>query len=43
LDFVDTLFWAYHAVDQQEVLTFDEKLRKYIEKREAGGNYENAA
>jgi predicted nucleic-acid-binding protein len=32
LDFVDTLLWAYHAVDQQEILTFDEKLRKYIEK-----------
>jgi predicted nucleic-acid-binding protein len=31
-DFVDTLLWAYHAVEQQEILTFDEKLRKHIEK-----------
>jgi predicted nucleic-acid-binding protein len=34
LDFVDTLLWAYHAVEQQEVLTFDDKLRKYIERTE---------
>ncbi|CAK8725527.1 PIN domain-containing protein [Candidatus Electrothrix laxa] len=31
-DFVDTLLWAYHAVEQREVLTFDKKLRRYIEK-----------
>lgn len=31
-DFVDMLLWAYYAVEQQEVLTFDEKLRRYIEK-----------
>jgi predicted nucleic-acid-binding protein len=29
-DFVDTLLWAYHAVEQQEVFTFDDKLDKYI-------------
>jgi predicted nucleic-acid-binding protein len=23
-DFVDTLLWAYHAVEQQEVFTFDD-------------------
>ena len=34
-DFVDTLLWAYHAVDRQEVLTFDEKLRRHIEKTES--------
>lgn len=32
LDFVDTLLWAYHTVEKQEVLTFDDKLRKYIER-----------
>ncbi|WP_417909899.1 PIN domain-containing protein [Candidatus Electronema sp. PJ] len=31
-DFVDTLLWAYHVVEQQEVLTFDAKLRKHIER-----------
>lgn len=30
LDFVDTLLWAYNAVEQQEVFTFDNKLNKYI-------------
>ena len=34
-DFVDTLLWAYHVVEQQEVLTFDEKLRRCIEKTES--------
>ncbi len=29
-DFVDTLLWAYHAVEQQEIFTFDDKLLKYI-------------
>ncbi len=29
-DFVDTLLWAYHAVEQYEVLTFDENLQKHI-------------
>lgn len=29
-DFVDTLLWAYHAIEQQEVFTFDDKLHKYI-------------
>lgn len=34
-DFVDTLLWAYHAVEQHEVLTFDEKLRKHIKRTDA--------
>ena len=29
-DFVDTLLWAYHAVECHQVLTFDERLHKYI-------------
>lgn len=29
-DFVDTLLWAYHIVEHEEVFTFDEKLRKRI-------------
>jgi predicted nucleic-acid-binding protein len=32
LDFVDTLLWAYSAVEQQEVFTFDDKLFKYIQR-----------
>jgi predicted nucleic-acid-binding protein len=31
LDFVDTLLWAYHAIEQQEVHTFDSKLAKLIQ------------
>jgi predicted nucleic-acid-binding protein len=31
-DFVDTLLWAYHIVEQHEVLTFDEKLQKHIQR-----------
>ena len=31
-DFVDTLLWSYHAVEQQEVFTFDEKLHKFIQR-----------
>ncbi len=30
LDIVDTLLWAYAVVEQQQVLTFDEQLRKYL-------------
>jgi predicted nucleic-acid-binding protein len=33
-DFVDTMLWAYHVVEQQEVFTFDDKLNKHI--RRAG-------
>ncbi len=33
-DFVDTLLWAYHVVEQQEVLTFDAKLRRHIERHD---------
>jgi predicted nucleic-acid-binding protein len=29
-DFVDTLLWAYHIVEQHDVLTFDQKLSKHI-------------
>lgn len=32
LDFVDALLWAYHAIEQQEVFTFDDKLNKYIQR-----------
>lgn len=38
-DFVDTLLWAYHAVEQQEIFTFDDKLRKYI--KQTGTDAEN--
>ncbi|KPA09188.1 pilus biogenesis protein [Candidatus Magnetomorum sp. HK-1] len=31
-DFVDTLLWAYHAVEQHDIITFDEKLSKYIQR-----------
>ena len=31
LDFVDTLLWAYHSVEQQEVFTFDNKLYRTIQ------------
>ncbi len=31
-DFVDTLLCAYHAVEKQEVLTFDRKLHKLIQR-----------
>lgn len=34
-DFVDTLLWSYHVVEQQDVLTFDEKLRKRIERHDS--------
>ncbi len=31
-DFVDTLLCAYQMVEQQEIFTFDNKLRKYIQR-----------
>lgn len=31
-DFVDTLLWAYHMVEKQEIFTFDEKLNKHIQR-----------
>ena len=31
LDFVDTLLWAYNAVEQPDVFTVDKKLRRCIE------------
>jgi len=36
LDFVDTVLWAYHAVEHHDVLTFDDKLRKHIRRTDAG-------
>lgn len=30
LDFVDTLLCAYHAIEQQEIFTFDNKLSQFI-------------
>jgi len=30
LDFVDALLWAYHAVEQHEIHTFDNQLNKLI-------------
>ena len=42
LDFVDALLWAYHVVEQKEVLTFDEKLRNHIKRTDAK-NEETAA
>jgi predicted nucleic-acid-binding protein len=32
LDFVDTLLWSYHAVEQHEIFTFDHKLNKQIQR-----------
>jgi predicted nucleic-acid-binding protein len=31
LDFVDTLLWAYHTVEQHSIFTFDKKLNRYIQ------------
>lgn len=31
LDFVDALLWAYHAVERQDIYTFDHKLSKLIQ------------
>jgi predicted nucleic-acid-binding protein len=33
LDLVDAFLWAYHVVKQQDVFTFDDKLRKYIQRK----------
>lgn len=41
LDFVDTVLWAYHAVEHHDVLTFDDKLQKHIERTNA--NVQGAA
>lgn len=30
-DFVDCLLWAYHVIEEEEVFTFDEKLRKHLQ------------
>jgi predicted nucleic-acid-binding protein len=32
--FVDCLLWAYHTVDQQTILTFDNKLQKLIQRKD---------
>jgi hypothetical protein len=29
---VDTLLWAYHVVEKQEIFIFDEKLNKHIQR-----------
>ncbi len=34
LDIVDTLLWAYAVIEQQQVLTFDEQLRKYLQRQQ---------
>lgn len=31
-DFVDCLLWAYRVVEAEEVFTFDEKLRKHLQR-----------
>ncbi|MBN6742596.1 PIN domain-containing protein [Acidithiobacillus sp. MC6.1] len=35
LDFVDTLLWASHVVDQEEVFTFDAKLQRSMRQEES--------
>ena len=30
LDFVNTLFCAYHGVEGKQVLTFDQKLKQFV-------------
>jgi predicted nucleic-acid-binding protein len=35
LDFVDSLLWAYHAVERQEIHTFDNKLNKLIQQTDS--------
>lgn len=32
LDFVDTLLWAYHVIEHCEVVSFDEKLCKLLQR-----------
>lgn len=32
LDIVDALLWAYYVVEDHEILTFDEKLQKHIQR-----------
>lgn len=32
LDFVGTMFCAYHTVDGQEIFTFDNKLNQFIQR-----------
>jgi predicted nucleic-acid-binding protein len=41
-DFVDTLLWAYHVVEQQDVLTFDAKLGRLIEKHDHADSQKNS-
>ncbi len=31
-DIVDALLWAYHIVEHQDVLTFDDKLRRHLQR-----------
>ena len=37
LDFVDALLWAHHAVDHDEVLTFDRQLGKHLARTQHDG------
>ena len=32
LDFVDALLWAYQVVEREPVHTFDDKLKKYLQR-----------
>ena len=38
LDFVDTLLWASHVVDREEVFTFDAKLQRSLQQQESQEN-----
>lgn len=31
IDIVDAILWAYHAVENKNIFTFDNKLNKYLE------------
>jgi predicted nucleic-acid-binding protein len=35
LDFVDTLLWAYHTIEQQHIYTFDNQLSKLIQRTDS--------
>jgi predicted nucleic-acid-binding protein len=39
LDFVDTLLWAYHTVENQEIFTLDNKLKKCIQGNSTESSY----
>ncbi len=33
-DFVDCLLWSYQEVEQASIFTFDQKLKKYLERQD---------